>query len=181
MPSQTAAPESQTAHSLSGGGILREIRASGVAYVLALPDLYTSKGLLHPLTQSGDPPIIRLAREDEGIGIASGLSFCGKRALLLMQYTGLLDSVNALRAVSLDYKLPLCMMVGLLGHDPEKPPHESPRYGVRIVSPILDAMDIEHHTLHDDRDLGKIRFAIDSAYDASKPVAILVARGPVAP
>ena len=96
-----------------------------------------------------------------------------------MQYTGLLDSVNALRAVSLDYKLPLAMMVGLLGHDPEKQPHESPRNGVRIVTPILDAMGVEHHTLHDDRDLGKIRTAIDRAYEAGKPVAILIARSPV--
>lgn len=165
---------------LSGEAILREIRASGVAYALMLPDLHTSKGLLHPLRESGDPPIIRLAREDEGIGIASGLSYCGKRALLMMQYTGLLDSVNALRAVSLDYKLPLAMMVGLLGHDPEKPPHESPRYGVRMVTPILDVMGVEHHTLYDNRDLHKIRTAINSAYDASKPVAILIARSPVA-
>ncbi len=51
---------------LSGEAILREIRASGVAYALMLPDLHTSKGLLHPLRESGDPPIIRLAREDEG-------------------------------------------------------------------------------------------------------------------
>jgi sulfopyruvate decarboxylase subunit alpha len=178
--SETAAPEPQTAPALHGEAILREIRSSGIAYVLALPDLYTSTGLLHPLTRAGDPPIIRLAREDEGIGIASGLSFCGKRALLLMQYTGLLDSVNALRAVSLDYKLPLCMMVGLLGHDPEKPPQQSPRFGVRVVTPILDALGIEHHTLYDDRDLPKIRIAVDRAYDASKPVAILIARSPVA-
>ena len=177
--SETAAPQSQTAPVLHGEAILREIRASEIRYVLALPDLHTSKGLLHPLTRSGDPPIIRLAREDEGIGIASGLSYCGKRALLMMQYTGLLDSVNALRAVSLDYKLPLAMMVGLLGHDPEKPPHESPRYGVRVVTPILDAMGVEHHTLYDDRDLGKIRTAINRAYDAAKPVAILIARSPV--
>jgi sulfopyruvate decarboxylase subunit alpha len=70
------------------------------------------------------------------------------------------------------------MMVGLLGHDPAKPPHQSPRYGVRIVTPILDAMGVEHHTLYDDRDLPKIRMAIDRAYDASKPVAILIARSP---
>jgi sulfopyruvate decarboxylase TPP-binding subunit len=178
MAVETAAPPPQTAV-LHGEAILREIRGSGISYVLMLPDVHTSKGLIHPLRQAGDPPIVRLAREDEGIGIASGLSFCGKRALLLMQYTGLLDSVNALRAVSLDYKLPLAMMVGLLGHDPEKPPHESPRYGVKIVTPILDAMGVEHHTLYDDRDLPKIRMAIDRAYDTSKPVAILVARIPV--
>ena len=176
--SETTAAEAQTEPVLHGGAILREIRASGVAYALMLPDVHTSKGLLDPLTRSGDPPIIRLAREDEGIGIASALSYCNKRALLMMQYTGLLDSVNALRAVSLDYKLPLAMMVGLLGHDPAKPPHQSPRYGVRIVTPILDAMGVEHHTLYDDRDLPKIRMAIDRAYDASKPVAILIARRP---
>ena len=163
---------------LHGEAMLREIRLSGVAYALMLPDVHTSKGLLDPLTRSGDPPLVRLAREDEGIGIASALSYCDTRALLMMQYTGLLDSVNAIRAVSLDYKLPLAMMVGLLGHDPEKPPHQSPRYGVRIVTPILDAMGVEHHTLYDDRDLPKIRMAIDRAYDASKPVAILIARRP---
>ncbi len=174
------APETQAASVLHGEAILQEIRASGISYVLMLPDVHTSSGLIHPLRQSGNPPIIRLAREDEGIGIASGLSFCGKRALLLMQYTGLLDSVNAIRAVTLDYKLPLAMMVGLLGHDPRTPPHESPRYGVKIVTPILDAMGVEHHTLYDDRDVPKIRPAIDRAYDAGKPVALLVARSPVA-
>ena len=167
-----------TAPVLHGEAILREIRASGVAYALMLPDVHTSKGLLDPLARSGDPPLIRLAREDEGIGIASALYYCNKRALLMMQYTGLLDSVNAIRAVSLDYKLPLAMMVGLLGHDPEKPPHQSQRLGVRIVTPILDAMGVEHHTLYDDRDLPKVRAAIDRAYDALKPVAILVARRP---
>ena len=163
---------------LHGEAILREIRASGIAYALMLPDVHTSKGLLDPLVRSGNPPLVRLAREDEGIGIASALSYCNKRALLMMQYTGLLDSVNAIRAVSLDYKLPLAMMVGLLGHDPAKPPHESQRLGVRIVTPILDAMGVEHHTLYDDRDLPKIRTAIDRAYDASKAVAILIARRP---
>ena len=176
MSETTVAAE--TAPVLHGEAILREIRASGIAYALMLPDVHTSKGLLDPLARSGDPPLVRLAREDEGIGIASALSYCNKRALLMMQYTGLLDSVNAIRAVSLDYKLPLAMMVGLLGHDPEKPPHQSQRLGVRIVTPILDAMGVEHHTLYDDRDLPKIRTAIDRAYDASKPVAILVARRP---
>ena len=32
------------------------------------------------------------------------------------------------------------LMVGLLGHEPGLPPRQSPRYGVRIVEPILEAM-----------------------------------------
>src|SRR5688500_946554 len=66
--SDTAAGETQTAAALHGEAILQEIRASGISYVLMLPDVHTSSGLIHPLRQSGNPPIIRLAREDEGIG-----------------------------------------------------------------------------------------------------------------
>ena len=43
--------------------------------------------------------LIRLCKEDEGIGICAGLSYTDRRAVLLMQSTGLLDSINAVRCV----------------------------------------------------------------------------------
>lgn len=82
MSETTAAAD--TAPVLHGDAILREIRASGIAFALMLPDVHTSAGLLDPLVRSGNPPLVRLAREDEGIGIASALSYCNKRALLMM-------------------------------------------------------------------------------------------------
>ena len=66
------------------------------------------------------------------------------------------------------------MMVGLLQHDPDRTPRESPRYGVRIVEPILEDMGIVHHFISLDADIGKIKPAIDKAYAESKPVAFLV-------
>ena len=62
--------------------------------------------------------LIRVCKEDEGIGVCAGLSYCDKRALLLMQYSGMLDSINALRIVGVEYSLPICMMVGLLNKEP---------------------------------------------------------------
>src|SRR5256886_5927214 len=50
--------------------------------------------------------------------------FRSKRAVILIQYTGFLDSLNAIRAVAVEYKQPICMMVGLLGHEPERAPNE---------------------------------------------------------
>ena len=88
---------------------------------------------------------MRVCKEDECVGIASGLTYCDKRALILIQYTGFLDSLNAIRAVAVEYKQPIVMMVGLLGHEPERLPAESGRYGVRIIEPICDAMGIPHH------------------------------------
>ena len=70
------------------------------------------------------------------------------------------------------------MMVGLLQHDPDTTPRNSPRYGVRIVEPILDAMGIPHHYIGEDKDVAKIQPAIEQAYEKSFPVAFLVGRRP---
>jgi sulfopyruvate decarboxylase subunit alpha len=165
---------------LHGGRIIAALKTSGIEYVLAVPDIVTSSGLLAPIARDSDFKLIRVCKEDECIGIASGLSYADKRALILIQYTGFLDSLNAIRGVAVEYKQPICMMVGLLGHDPEKTPRTSPRYGVRIIEPILDDMGIAHHLISLDADVAKIAPAIDRAYRQSEPVALLIGRRPKA-
>ena len=49
-------------------------------------------GLLRPIARDPELKLIRVCKEDECIGIASGLSYCDKRALTLIQHTGFLDS-----------------------------------------------------------------------------------------
>jgi sulfopyruvate decarboxylase TPP-binding subunit len=166
---------------LHGAAILAAIKDSGIKFVLSVPDIVTSAGLLRPISRDADLRLIRVCKEDECIGIASGLSFCDQRALVLIQYTGFLDSLNAIRAVAVEYKQPICMMVGLLGHEPERPPTQSGRFGVRIIEPILDTMGIAHELISQDADVAKIRPAIDQAYAQSLPVALLIGRRPLAP
>jgi sulfopyruvate decarboxylase subunit alpha len=165
---------------LHGGGIIAAIKASGVEYVLSVPDIVTSSGLLRPIAQDKELRLIRVCKEDECVGIASGLSYCDKRALILIQHTGFLDSLNAIRGVAVEFEQPICMMVGLLQHDPEMTPRQSPRYGVRIIEPILDDMGIAHHLISIDADITKIQPAIDKAYQESRPVAFLIGREPKA-
>jgi sulfopyruvate decarboxylase subunit alpha len=172
------ADASHESHALSGDGIIREIVAGGIEFVVSVPDITTSEGLLRPLAQRTTPRLIRVCKEDEGIGICAGLAYTGKRALLLIQQTGLLDSINAVRGVAVEYALPICMMVGLLEKEPGVPPRQSRRYGVRIVEPILDAMSIPYHEIETDADVGAIKPAIDEAYKASRPVVMLVGRRP---
>ena len=165
-------------HALSGDGIIREIAAGGIEFVVSVPDITTSEGLLRPLAQRAMPRLIRVCKEDEGIGICAGLAHTGKRALLLIQQTGMLDSINAIRGVAVEYALPICMMVGLLEKEPGVPPRQSRRYGVRIVEPILDAMGIPYHEIETDADVGKIKPAIDEAFTTSHPVVMLIGRRP---
>jgi sulfopyruvate decarboxylase subunit alpha len=166
---------------LHGAAILAAIKASGVKFILSVPDIVTSSGLLRPIARDPDLRLIRVCKEDECIGIASGLSYCDERALILIQYTGFLDSLNAIRAVAVEYKQPICLMVGLLGHEPERLPAQSGRYGVRIIEPILDAMGIAHDLIREDADVARIKPAIEKAYAESLPVALLIGRRPVAP
>ena len=128
---KTKAEEGQA--TLTGANIISAIKQSGVEYILAVPDIVTSKGLLFPIAADKDLKLVRVCKEDECVGIAAGLSYGDKRALILIQHTGFLDSLNAIRAVAVEYKQPIVMMVGLLGHEPERKPTDSGRYGVRII------------------------------------------------
>ena len=170
--------DAKTEATLSGAKIIAAIKDSGVKFVLAVPDIVTSKGLLFPIAADKDLKLVRVCKEDECVGIAAGLTYSDKRALILIQYTGFLDSLNAIRAVAVEYKQPIVMMVGLLGHEPDRAPKESGRYGVRIIEPICDAMEIPHEVIRQDSDIAKIKPAIDKAYADSYPVALLIARRP---
>ena len=175
---QTSADSRKPEGYLLGGSIIAEIKASQVEFVISVPDITTSEGLLRPLAQGTAPRLVRICKEDEGVGICAGLAYTGKRALLLIQQTGLLDSINAIRGVAVEYALPICMMVGLLEKEPGVRPPQSKRYGVRIVEPILDAMGIAYHEIEGEADVAKIGPAIDNAYAQSRPVVLLIGRRP---
>jgi len=180
MPGSAGAVAERTVAGLSGDSIIREIKASGIQFVVSVPDITTSEGLLRPLAKLSDPRLIRICKEDEGVAICAGLAFTGKRSLLLIQQTGLLDSINAIRGVAVEYQLPICMMVGLLEKEVGVPPRQSKRYGVRIVEPILEAMGIAYHEIEEQADVAKIRPAIDDAYAQSKPIVLLIGQRPAA-
>jgi sulfopyruvate decarboxylase TPP-binding subunit len=166
---------------LSGAGIIAAIKAAGIEYVLSVPDLHTSKGLLFPIAKDPELKLVRVCKEDECLGIAAGLSYGNKRALVLIQHTGFFYAQNAIRAVAVEQKLPICFMIGLLNNEPGKSPRESRRIGLRNVEPFLDLWGIPHDILQSDADLPRVAPAYCDAYENSHPTAFLIGRRPVAP
>jgi sulfopyruvate decarboxylase subunit alpha len=160
----------------SGGAIIDALKQAGVFHIAALPDITTSAGLLWPLSTDEDLRLIRLSKEDEGVSICAALGYCDKRAVLLMQQTGLMDSLNNIRAVGCEYQQPVCMVVGLLGKEPDRSPTESASFGVRIIEPVLDAMEIDHILIEGPDDVAKLPPAIDFAYLRSRPMVALIGR-----
>jgi sulfopyruvate decarboxylase subunit alpha len=53
------------ARELSGAGIIAAIKASGIEYILSVPDIVTSAGLLAPIAQDKNLHLIRVCKEDE--------------------------------------------------------------------------------------------------------------------
>jgi sulfopyruvate decarboxylase TPP-binding subunit len=169
-----------TLERLRGPQIVTEIKKAGVSHILSVPDLHTSKGLLHPISVDPDLKHIRVCKEDECLGIAAGLTYGNLRSLILIQYTGFLYAMNAIRGVAIEQKLSVCMMIGLLGKEPGVLPIESRRYGVRIIEPILDVLGIPHTCIETDADTPRISAAIDEAWRTSRPTAILIGGRPEA-
>ena len=163
---------------LPGPAVITAIKESGIDFVFSVPDITTSESLLRPIDKDPELTLIRVCKEDEAIGASAGLSYCDRRALLLIQQTGLLDSINAMRGVAVEFGLPICLMVGLLNMEPGIPPTEQKSYGIRIVEPILDAMGIKHELIDTEDDVAKIRPAIDYAYAQSEPLVLLIGRRP---
>ncbi|MBI3503244.1 MAG: decarboxylase [Proteobacteria bacterium] len=163
-----------------GERIIAALKQAGVEFVVALPDLVTSEGLLWPISRDRDLRLVRICKEDEGVAICTGLAFAGRRSVLLIQQTGLLDSVNALRAVGVEYEQPVVMLVGLQGKEPGTAPSRSVKVSVRIVEPILDAMGVAHRWIENEGDEGLVGPAIEAAYSGSRPVCLLIGRPPAA-
>ena len=145
----------------------------------AVPDIWTSAGLLWPLSNEPALRLIRLCKEDEGISICSGLAYCNRRAVLSMQSTGLLDSINAIRSIAVSYAQPICMLVGLLGRNEQRPLDDSQDYNVRIVPKLMEAMGVNYVFIDSASDVALIAPSIEAAYSESRPVVMFLSR-PVA-
>ncbi|MES2187750.1 MAG: decarboxylase [Pseudomonadota bacterium] len=165
---------------LSGFRIIESLAQAHVTHVVSVPDLTTSEGVLRPLARQPAPRLVRICREEEGVGICAGLHVGGQRGVMLIQYTGLLASMNAIRAVAMEYSQPICMLVGMLFTDSPDDICNSQNYGVRKTIPILDALGMAYYTVATDADVDTIPMAINAAFRDSKPVALLITRYPEA-
>lgn len=89
-----------------------------------------------------DPKIDHLpvTREEEGVGIAAGAYMGGKRPALLMQNSGLGNSINALASLNGLYRIPLLMIISHRGGEGETIAGQVPMGG--LTPKLLDVMKI---------------------------------------
>jgi sulfopyruvate decarboxylase TPP-binding subunit len=138
-----------------------------------VPDTH-QRTLLSLLMTDPELTTITLSTEHEAICANAGLWIGGAEPLVVIQNVGLFASMNALRGVALDMKVPTCMLVGQYARDVTKPVEEDPTSGVRLIEPVLETMGVTYYRLDHEDDVGVIRRAFDESRAERKPVVVLI-------
>jgi sulfopyruvate decarboxylase subunit alpha len=150
------------------------LKAVDVQVVSALPETW----LVHLIRMADDDPgmrLVRLAKEEEGIGISTGAHLAGARSALLMQNHGFLQSINGIVSCALLYKIPLLMLISDRGHLGEPDPWQTE--GGRFTRHVLDALRIVHSELRDPGTVEhEVAEAMALAQSSLSPVALLLTR-----
>jgi sulfopyruvate decarboxylase alpha subunit len=152
--------------------ILDAFRAEDIRNLVFLPD--TVMGRLLALAE--EDPFFRLIgvhREEEAVGILSGLFLGNQRGAMLIQSSGLGNTLNALGSLAMVYRIPFPLLVSLRGELGEFNPAQL--HMGRAVPGCLDALTIRHVTLSSETNLDTIvSGALKTCYTAEEPFGILL-------
>src|SRR5437867_8748032 len=154
--------------------IYRGLKGCGIRLLSALPETW----LVHLIQIAEDDPemrLVRLAKEEEGVGISAGAHFAGVKSAMLMQNHGFLASINGIVSFAHLYKIPLLMLISYRGTFGERDPWQT--QGGNVTEPALRALRIPYRRLNAPEQVaGRIRQAQTLAESSLQPVALLLMR-----
>jgi sulfopyruvate decarboxylase subunit alpha len=116
---------------------------------------------------------IPATREEEGIGICAGAHLAGRKTAILMQNSGLGNSINAIGSLCKIYQIPMLMIISHRGELKEKIPAQIPMG--RWTKNLLETAEIPYYCPKTPEEAYKIIIhASEYAETMGYPVAILL-------
>ncbi|WP_428487179.1 hypothetical protein [Rhodopila sp.] len=155
---------------LSPETVMRQMRQNGVTDVVWLPDSETNWLFLLMRAE----PALRLVgvtREGHACSITAGLYAGGRKPMMLIQNTGMLESGDSIRGWLMGLSVPVVLMVGYRGYT---------RHGVVndtvaiYTERFLMAFNIPFYLVENDADAERITLAFQLAERTRQPVVVLV-------
>src|SRR5260370_16026398 len=154
--------------------VYEALKKCGVGLVSGLPETW----LVHLIRMAEDDPqmiLVRLAKEEEGVGISAGAHFAGMKSAMLMQNHGFLASINGIVSFAQLYRIPLLMIISYRGHFGERDPWQT--QGGGVTEPLLRSLGIPYAFLDDPEKVAhRISEAHTWAYASLHPAALLLTR-----
>jgi sulfopyruvate decarboxylase subunit alpha len=150
--------------------VLRQMKQNGVTDIVWLPDSETN--WLYLLMQADpDLRLVGVTREGHACSIAAGLFAGGRKPMILIQNTGMMESGDSIRGWLIGLHVPVVLMVGYRGYT---------RHGVNADSAatyterFLMAFNIAFYLVESDADADRISVAFAEAERMQRPVVVLV-------
>jgi sulfopyruvate decarboxylase subunit alpha len=133
------------------------------------------KGVINYLSEDPDVPYFPATREDEAIGIATGAYLSGRKPVVLMQNSGLGNSISVLTSLVLLYEIPILLLISWRGYQGNDAP-EHLIMGKSMLK-LLDNIGVPAQILPNEDAEITISDAVTIMAETNKPAAIIVRRG----
>ena len=150
------------------------LKACDIRLISALPETW----LVHLIRLADEDPemiLVRLAKEEEGVGLSAGAHFAGVKSAMLMQNHGFLAAVNGIVSFAHLYKIPLLMPISYRGTFGERDPWQT--QGGNVTEPVLQALRIPYLFLDAPQSVARrIQQAQTLAESGLQPIALLLTR-----
>lgn len=150
------------------------LKQCGIGLISALPETWLVH-LIRLADEDSGTILVRLAKEEEGVGLSAGAHLAGVKSAMLMQNHGFLASINGIVSFAHLYKIPLLMLISYRGTFGERDPWQT--QGGNATEPVLRALGIPYEFLDAPATVAKkIRAAQTLAESSLQPVALLLTR-----
>ena len=160
----------------AAAAIVAGLKKAGIDFVATLPDEKMLE-LIRAIEKDKDLKHVPLCREEEGIGICAGAYLAGRKTAIVMQNAGFLNSCNALTTTSLQFQIPLLMLIYYAGDIGDR---GFTTLG-SVTEPVLQAMGFRTYVLRRREDVDEILIGAQMlADDSKKPVAVLLTKSVLA-
>ena len=145
--------------------------AAGITVAAYVPDTRL-QGILSLLADNG-VRMRSLTREEECIGYAAGQRIAGQRPVVLMQSSGLGNSLNALGSLAVPYRLGLPLVVSMRGTLGEANPSQVPLG--RSAAELLRTLGIQAFSLRTAAAAAQVTAgAVTLAFQAGECAALML-------
>jgi sulfopyruvate decarboxylase alpha subunit len=156
-------------------GVCAGLYAAGSRDVVYVPDNPLSHVLGRFEQSFADVRLVLATREEEAFGIAAGLYFGGRRAAVMLQSSGIGNSLNALTSLVVPYQIPLLIVISMRGDAGEWNAAQVPMG--QSLRAIFDAIGIPHATVERaDAAQEVVAIAARTAFSTRRAGAVLLSR-----
>jgi sulfopyruvate decarboxylase subunit alpha len=156
------------------------VYAAGSRHLVYVPDNPLSLVLIALGAQFPDIHTTLATREEEAFGIAAGLYLGGAKPTVMLQSSGLGNSLNAITSLLIPYQIPVLIVISMRGDAGEWNAAQVPMG--RAVRPILESMGIPHVTADAAETTAEtVRLVGQTAFGTRLPGACLLPRRLTAP